>query len=418
MKRIKQQLSSVSPVTIGMVLLFAAIMTFVLIQSFAAVGPASLYTSPSGTKSVDKGSTFTVNIRIDTASNVPITGASVYVSYPGSKLKVQQVSYNNSPYNLKIVQSNSGGVLRMDRGALPAIPGGDKLFAKVTFKAIANGSAAIGFTDNSYVTSGEDDSDLPLQKSAVSYNISTSSSDESSSSPPKKSSTRSLDDNTDIQSTQTSGSSAQESSSSLDSNNQNTSSNSEKKTTNDKATESGNDEETKILEIVVVDEQQNPVEGAEVTIDGSTAKTDKNGIARFEKIPAGDQDIIITYNGDKTFQTVHVKGASTENNPESLTVSINRDAKNPIILLAIPLFGLLAIAGFLFCKPSLVNQLKNMLKRGGTSDGQSHFRANQSELDAPLTDHQNTVPSGGSISPEPTTPTENLNDNPTQNDND
>jgi hypothetical protein len=416
MKTIKQQLSKKSPLSIGIVLLFAATMTFVLIRSFAAVGPANLYTSPGGTKAVDKGAKFTVNVRISTASNVPVAGAAVYMSYPTSKLTVQGVNYSGSPYNLEALETNSGGVLRMDRGALPAVSGGDKLFAKVTFKAVATGTAAVGFTNNSYITSGEDDSDLPLQKSGVTYNISApSSGGGSSSGPPKKSSTSSSGSesgsSSSSDSTQSTDSSTSDSPSGQNKKTDSSPTGSSQKTTDDKPLEDNS--ETQALEIVVVDEQQNPVEGAEVAISGQVVKTDENGIARFEDVPTGQQDIVVGYNGNKTFDTVEVKGDSTSTDPESVTVAINRDKSSPIIWIAIPIIGLLAVAGFFFGKPWL-NRLTGMFKRTNATVDQSQ-PPNQSEFYIPG-NNPNASPPGSTVSPEPSTPTIS-NNNSSQDDN-
>lgn len=171
MSKLKQQLTKFSPLSAAIVLLFAAVMSYVIIHAFAASGTATLYTSPGGTQSTIQGSTFTVNVRISTGSNVPVTGAAVYMTYPANKLSVQGVNYNGSPYNVQLAESNANGTLRMDRGAFPMVSGGDNLFASVTFKSIASGSAPIGFASNSVVTSGEDDSNILAGRNGVTYNI-------------------------------------------------------------------------------------------------------------------------------------------------------------------------------------------------------------------------------------------------------
>ncbi len=359
MRTIKQQLSRMSPLSAGIVLLFAATMTYLLIQSFAAVGPANLYTSPGGTKTVNKDSTFTVSVRISTASDVPVTGAAVYMSYPTSKLTFQNVSYSGSPYNLELLESNSGGVLRMERGALPAIPGGDKLFAKVTFKAVSSGSAAISFTSSSYVTSGEDDSNLPLQVSGVTYNIVTpssggdSSSGSNNDSSDSSSDTNSNSSNTSSQSPSSEPSVSQESPDSSESSS--TNDNKKDKDSNSPSSHDTNSSDntnlSRALEVVVTDEGQNPVRGAKVTIDGETIETDENGIARFEYVPAGEQDIVVDHNGVKTLSTVQVEGLSTVSNPESFVVTIDSNKLNPLIWLVVPLIGMFIIALMLFGRP-------------------------------------------------------------------
>jgi hypothetical protein len=177
MGSIKQQLTRISPLSVALVIIFAAAMSLLIFRSFAAVGPATLYTSPGGTQSVKKGSTFTSKIRVSTASNVQVAGAAVYMSYNSSKISVQSISYSGSPYTIEATpSSNSGGILHMERAALPAITGGDKLFATVTFKAVATGTATVGFASNTYVTSGDNDSNLPPQNSGAVYSILNSTS--------------------------------------------------------------------------------------------------------------------------------------------------------------------------------------------------------------------------------------------------
>ncbi len=266
---IKKQLTKISPLSAGLVLLFALAMTFIIFRSFAAVGPATLYTSPGGSQSVVKGKTFTVSVRVKTASNVPVTGASVYLSYPSSKVSVQSISYSGSPYNFEASKSNTGGILKMDRAAIPAISGGDKLFAKVTFKALATGSAAISFTSNSFVTSGEDDSDLSLQKSGVVYKVTAPSTSTNKTS----SSAADTDDsdggsNTSSTDESSSGSSSVENNTSTSGqSSDSTSKKSETKKSSDKQATSTSQQEiagTGQLEILVVDGDNQPLKDASV----------------------------------------------------------------------------------------------------------------------------------------------------------
>lgn len=167
-----KRFSAQSRALVAAVLFIAATALFT-VQSFAATGPATLYTSPNGTQSVNINSNFTISVRIATGNNVPVSAATIYLAYPGDKVQVVSASYAGSAYNVELVESDSGSVFRMDRAALPEISGGDKLFAQITFKAIANGSAALSFTSDSRVHSGEDDSNILAARNGVTYNIST-----------------------------------------------------------------------------------------------------------------------------------------------------------------------------------------------------------------------------------------------------
>lgn len=355
---LKRQLSRISPVAISFILLFAAVMTYILIKAFAATGGATLYTSPSGTQSVKKGQSFTLSIRISTANNASVTGASVYLSYPANLLKVTGESYSGSAYNTQLVVNNSSGVLRMDRAAFPLISGGDKLFAQVTFQALATGSASIGFTGDSIVTSGVDDSNILTQRKGVSYVVSaptssssssTSKSSSSGSAAPPSSSTSSTSNteqntsstpNTQPATGNNSNSPSQKSSIKPTSNTQ--------PSTNDSGNNSINS-----FSVIVVDQQNNPVEAAEVAMNGQTVKTDQKGVASFQSVPLGQQNITVSYKGKKTFASAEVKSASTSDpaQPQSYTVKINKNKLNPFVLL-IPAGLIILIAGaFFFLRP-------------------------------------------------------------------
>lgn len=362
----KQQLSKISPLTITMGLLFAAIMTYLLIRAFAASGTATLYTSPGGTQSVTTGQTFAVSVRVSSAANVPVTGAAVYLSYPTAKLQVIGESYSGSPYNTELVTSDSGGVLRMDRAAFPLVSGGDQLFAQVTFKAIASGSAPLSFTGSSIVTSGEDDSNILGQKNGVTYNVVTpetppppssggGSSGGGTSSGSSGSSSGSGSSSSRPTTTSGSSSKAQPSSSQPSAGTPGTSSQTTTGTSAKPNPPQANGQlpasssYLSTLQITIVDSHNKPVEGAEVTIDGQTVKTDKNGVAHFDSIPSGDQVVAVKYNGKKTSKVLQVKGAATQITPELFKVSIIRNKFNPAVLL-VPV-AVLLVAGGLILRP-------------------------------------------------------------------
>jgi hypothetical protein len=347
----RKQLTKLSPLSITMVLVFASIMTYFLINSFAATGTATLYTSPGGSQSATIGQTFTVSVRVSSGANVPVTGASVYLTYPTSKLQVVGENYSGSAYSTQLVSSNSGGIFRMDRAAFPMISGGDQLFAQVTFKAIAAGSAPINFTNSSIVTSGQDDSNILTSQSGVTYTVSaattnpTSSpaSGSGSSATPVRPSSASGKSNAQgspaAGGTTTTGNSSQ-TGAPLDSD-QIASPASEGGGTN--AVSGGS-----LIQITVLDTNNKPIEGATVTIASQTARSDKNGVVSFTNISAGKQALIVSFNGKKTSKDINVTGTSTES-PELFKVSVNRDKYSPVTLI-IPVIILLAV-GLFFIRP-------------------------------------------------------------------
>jgi len=64
------------------------------------------------------------------------------------------------------------------------------------------------------------------------------------------------------------------------------------------------------VNIKVVDTAKRPVEGAVVTIHSNpqTTKTDKNGIASFEGVEAGNHKVLVAYNGFEGEQSINLTG--------------------------------------------------------------------------------------------------------------
>lgn len=374
----RQQLSRLSPLSITIVILFAAAMTYFLIRSFAATGSATLYTNPAGTQSVTTGQTFTVDVRINSGSE-PVTDAAVYLSYPTSKLQVLGETFNG-PYATTLANSNSEGILRMDRAVTPPdpktgqppLPTGDQIFAQISFKALATGSAPITFTDSSAVLSGIDDHNFLTQKTGVTYNINapatpppstpttpTTPSGGSSGSSSGSSSTKPSSGSTSSGSTKSPSGSTTGSSTANGGSGGGTATTPGATTSDDPDQTSGEvtgDSKSSAVQITILDSDNKPVAGAKVTVDGQTATTDKNGIARFDGVSAGKQTLAVNYNGKKTTKAVDVKGASTSASPELFKVSIKSNKLNPAVLI-VPVLILL-VAGVFFLRPSLMRFAK------------------------------------------------------------
>lgn len=337
---IRRRLAAVSPMTIAFALCFAAIMTYVALRVFAASGSATIYTNPGGTQSVSVGQTFAVTVRVSTPGGVPVTGASVYLAYPASKLQVLGQSYGG-PYNTQLAASNSGGVLRMDRAAFPMIGGGDQVFAQVTFKALATGSAPISFTGSSLVTSGEDDSNILAGQHGVTYEI-TASAAASGGTSSSGSGTRASGGST----AGGSGGAASTGGNAASSGGAAAASSGSGGGSANAAAGAGETGDTtssaqSAVAITIVDPDNKPVKDAVVTINGQTAKTDAKGIARFAGLPAGDLKVAVSYNGNKTSKIIQVKGAATTEAPEIFKVSIKKQKFNPW-LLSVPIIFLVA----------------------------------------------------------------------------
>jgi hypothetical protein len=133
---------------------FAAVL-IVLTMPLLAVKPAfaasaNLYLSPAST-SVTNGSTFTVNVRENSGGDA-VNAAEVHLIYPADKLDFVSIS-SSSAFGIVAASSGGGGNVNIDRGATPAVTG-DQLVAIVRFKAKASsGSASITFGSSSKVVS-------------------------------------------------------------------------------------------------------------------------------------------------------------------------------------------------------------------------------------------------------------------------
>lgn len=363
---LRRKLSTISPLSVTLVLVFAALMTYFLIRTLAASGTATLYTNPGGSQSVVNGQTFTISVRVSTPGNVPVTGAAVYLSYPTSKLQAIGQNYAGSPYTTQLAASDSGGVLRMDRAAFPMVSGGDQLFAQVTFKAIATGSAPISFTGSSVVTSGEDDSNILTQRNGVTYNVSAPSTPASggSSSPAPASGGQSTGGSSSGSSRPSASGSAPGKPSSSTGNSSSSTSNGSTNADGSTGTSSdgsstpvsgadssdgsSNTAPVSGLAITVLDANKRPIKGAAVTVGSQTVQTDNNGVARFSKVASGQQKITVKYNGKKTSQTVRVKDNISQS-PQFVKVSLSQDKFNPGWLLA-PIMIVVVVALF-FLRP-------------------------------------------------------------------
>jgi hypothetical protein len=247
----------------------------------------------------------------------------------------------------------------MDRAAFPAVAGGDQVFAQVSFKAVATGSATIGFTGSSVVTSGEDDSNILTARNGVTYNVAApssgggGSSSSGGSSQPTSSSTSSGGSS----SSSTSGGSkpSASSSSSASSGGNSSTSNSTGGAAGSAQPSDGSDssvtpttegsQTTNNVKIAVVDGDK-PVSGAKVALGGQTANTDKSGFAYFNNVPVGRQAVKITYKGKQISKQLVINDAAA-GSPQLVKVAINNEGPK-LALLLIPVAVLLAVGAFLF----------------------------------------------------------------------
>jgi chitodextrinase len=152
-------------------LLFAGIGGFAVLNSFAAVnGVLSL--SPS-TSNVALGSNFTVTINAD-STTTPVNAVETDLTFPTDKLQFVSVDTTTSAYGVAAVATgdNTNGTVTIGRGA----SGGTTLtgvqqVAKVTFKALAPGSAVVSFANSSALVESATNTDIVGTKNNGTYSI-------------------------------------------------------------------------------------------------------------------------------------------------------------------------------------------------------------------------------------------------------
>lgn len=358
---LKSKLAKISPLSVGLVLVFAGFMTYILSLTFAASGTATLYTSPGGSQTVVQNNNFTVSARISTGTNVPVTGGEIYMTYPADKLQVASISYSGSPYNIQLEENNSAGTLKMVRAAFPAISGGDKLFAQVTFKAIASGTAEINFSANSKVTSGEDDSNILATRNGVSYTITSQSHPPSGASPPTAPapSNSSQPSNSAPSSQKSTAPSTSGSTEATQPGSSNSTQGTSPLQVNEAASTGGEIPQAFYpVDVLVVNQHKKPVEGAGVSLNQQTSVTKENGIAQFTSIPVGSHKLKVAYKNKTSEKDIVITPSTDTAKPQFFTSEINTSAFNMVYLL-LPL-PLILIGALYFLRPRLSQLLASI----------------------------------------------------------
>lgn len=99
------------------------------------------------------------------------------------------------------------------------------------------------------------------------------------------------------------------------------------------------------VNVKVVDTDKKPIEGATVTLHSNpqTSKTDKNGVAKFKNVEAGDHKVLIAYNNFEGQQSINLTGDVKEFNL-NITVKQNPISLSPLAYGIIGIMGLIIFA--------------------------------------------------------------------------
>jgi hypothetical protein len=98
------------------------------------------------------------------------------------------------------------------------------------------------------------------------------------------------------------------------------------------------------VKVKVVDTAKKPVVGATVTLHSNpqTTKTDKNGVAFFNNVEAGDHKVLIAYNNFEGEQVINLTGEVKQFNLD-IQVKPQNVFLNQNVLLALGIMGIAVI---------------------------------------------------------------------------
>ncbi|OGY22168.1 MAG: hypothetical protein A2113_03495 [Candidatus Woykebacteria bacterium GWA1_44_8] len=355
------------------------ILSLVFFTSENAFAGGSFYLSPSS-KTVPQGTTYSIAVRI--SSTDPINAVQANLSYPTDKLDFVGISTSGSAFDLQVENTGGGGQVKLARGLVGTVTG-DKLIATVTFRAkVGSGSSSINFTAG---TEAVDASGNPVVN-ATSGGTYTFAPPPAPSPPPDTTAPKI----TDVKVTETAFKGAtiewktDEPASSL-----------VEYGPNDKyglsAEGGGATKDHKVgfssellipgvlyhfrvksadsagniatgedgtfktsgytVQVKVVDQKGNPVEGVEVTLASEIqkAKTDKDGIATFKDVAPGEHLVLVESKSGLVSSMVEVKAATAEEiasgkiPPQGVEVKIIPPRTDPLVYVAALLAGLIVI---------------------------------------------------------------------------
>lgn len=130
-------------------LLMASIVILSLVPSRLAFADANkLYLTPSSSQ-MNLNTIFTINVRSYADSDQSVGNAIGSVTYPTNQLKVTGISISGSGYSPPTI-TQSSGTIGFSATRNPAPSGTAQIFA-ITFQAVGEGTAIVGFTNTSKV---------------------------------------------------------------------------------------------------------------------------------------------------------------------------------------------------------------------------------------------------------------------------
>jgi hypothetical protein len=120
-------------------------------------GTGVLYMQP-GAVNAALNANFTVEIR-SRSGTTPVNAVQADFSYPGDKLQFISIDGTGSAYATEAPSTGGSGKVSIARGNIQPVTG-DALIAKVTFKALAAGSAPLTFLNGTVLLRSSDNTDI------------------------------------------------------------------------------------------------------------------------------------------------------------------------------------------------------------------------------------------------------------------
>lgn len=131
----------------------------------------TLYVSPK-TDSLAVGDTVVMIIREDSYS-VGVNTVQANLAYSTSLLRMESIDTSTSAFTTTIQSNNDGnGGIQIGVGLLAGSLTGDQLVAKVTFTALATGTATVNFVTGSGIADAATSNDVCKKKVGATYTVS------------------------------------------------------------------------------------------------------------------------------------------------------------------------------------------------------------------------------------------------------
>jgi len=130
--------------------------------SAQAAGNAALSLSPAN-GSYAAGSTFTLNVVVDSGGGLGVNAASGQINFDPTVLSAQSVSKDNSIFNLWVADptfSNTNGTVSFSGGGTTAYTGNSGVVMSVTFKVLKAGAANLSFSGASVLAADGQGTDV------------------------------------------------------------------------------------------------------------------------------------------------------------------------------------------------------------------------------------------------------------------